>query len=219
MKHLILIVAALLVMQSLPKALAKGPMGVKIATLNLQWFGLGGEFSGTLSDEYRGPWIKEFISIELRDVDVVVFEEIVDVNAFEDLMQPNFKCVSYHHSSPYHQHVVLCHKSHLEFVKEKDDDNYAFEDSALNPMARPALHGVLKRRNGKALLRIFGVHLKAFPNETKTRLQQLAKIASRIKSLKDGLPVAILGDFNSHIAKVTKLKKDDWEYIDRKSVV
>ena len=57
---------------------------LKVASFNIEWFGLGGSMSGSSSDETRDYDLRRFIKRELGDVDVIVFQEIVDVNRFVD---------------------------------------------------------------------------------------------------------------------------------------
>jgi len=189
---------------------------ITFTSFNIRWFGLGGEFSGLPSDEYRSKWLKEFITNNLATSDVIVFEEIVDVTSLaNDVLGQGWACVTYHHPEPRHQHVVLCHKDRFEFVKESDDDNFAIESIAIDPVkSRPGLSGVLKLKDGRPLAHVVGLHLKADPEHSATRMGQAEQLSSRLKQFSDGLPVVVLGDYNTHPAALTGAAKDDEMLID-----
>ena len=148
---------------------------------------------------------------------MIVFQEIVDVARFSKKVIPqNYQCQSYENKGTKHQHVVLCHKNRFRFVMAPGEDNFALEAAALNSRARPALHGILiDWETGDELVHVFGVHLKAFPAETKKRLRQATVIAKAIRDLEHELPVVILGDFNSYFSEKTGKYRDDKVLLDR----
>ena len=189
---------------------------ITFTSFNIRWFGLGGEFSGLPGDEYRSKWLKEFITTNLAASDVIVFQEIVDVMALtKDVLAQGWGCVTYDHPEPRHQHVVLCHKDRFEFVQEKDDDNFAIETIAIDPIkSRPGLAGILRLKNGRSLAHVVGLHLKADPEHSATRMGQAEQLSVRLKEFSDGLPVVVLGDYNTHPAASTGAAKDDEILID-----
>jgi hypothetical protein len=187
---------------------------LKMTTFNLRWYGLGGKQSGRPEDEYRAPWLAEYMKSEesgkVADSDVISFQEVIDVNGVKKIMR-NHNCISYDHPSPTHQHVVLCAKKPLDWVIDGGDDNFAWEEVALpGGKLRPALHAYLSGPSKTIIAHIVAVHLKAGSEFSSLRTKQ-AKILSYLMDTKlnDGKPVILLGDFNTHIAKYTGQEKDD----------
>jgi endonuclease/exonuclease/phosphatase family metal-dependent hydrolase len=173
---------------------------VTFTTFNIRWFGLGGAPGGTDDDEVRATTIKAHMDRENLWADVIAFEEIVDVAALEEMIGDSYLCHSYSSADPKHQHVVLCHLRSLRFDKAADDDNYTLEDVAQGRL-RPAVHGILKTSSGRSLAHLIAVHLKAMPDESEIRSEQITSIARYLKNGQRGqdrdLPVLLMGDFNS----------------------
>ncbi len=169
---------------------------ITITTFNIKLYGIGGEWAGTPEDEYRDPWLQEFLGQVGFNSDVILFQEIVDVNRLQNLMGTNYNCLSYFHPRPKHQKVALCHKTTFGFVKEVIDDNFIIEEVALGKY-RPALWGVLTDNKKIPLMHIVGVHLKARPSSAAKRDKQMEIISKKIGELNDQLPIIVLGDFNS----------------------
>src|SRR4051812_13643824 len=72
---------------------------LKISAFNIRYYGLGGAMAGTPADEHRDGYLREFISSELAGVDVMAFEEIVDVERLQKNVVPaGWGCVSYKHN-------------------------------------------------------------------------------------------------------------------------
>lgn len=188
---------------------------INITTFNVRWFGIGGEYTGTKADEFRDPWIKEFITKKLKKSDVILFQEILDIGRLGIIVAPDLRCQGYKHPHPRHQNVVLCFKNEWQFVPEANDDNYAIESLALDEQwSRPGLHGLLLDENEQPLVHIVGVHLKSSYQHTESRLFQTNAVAKELSKIKDGLPVIVLGDFNTHLAAITQKKADDVQLID-----
>lgn len=169
---------------------------LSITTFNIKYFGLDGDHDGEPGDDYRANTIIAHLNKYNLWSDVNIFQEIVDVPALQSLMGTDYLCHSYDNEDPRHQHVVICHKKKYTFIVASDDDNYALEDVAMERY-RPAVHGILKARNGDRLLHVFGVHLKAQPNQSDIREQQTNVIADYLASRQDLEPVVIAGDFNT----------------------
>lgn len=185
---------------------------LRIASLNLRWYGNNG--SSKPSPEKRDATIRAFLADELRRSDVIVFQEIVDVARLKrEIIGDRMTCHSYQHPDKNHQHVVVCHKNEYELVRESGDNNFAAEEvaeQAADPdRARPALSGLLRLRTGKKVAHVIGVHLKAFPDESETRIRQARVIGERIADFDDDLPVMVIGDFNTYSSEDNPFSKDD----------
>ncbi|EQC47985.1 endonuclease/exonuclease/phosphatase family protein [Bacteriovorax sp. Seq25_V] len=191
---------------------------LKITSFNLKWFGSGGELSGKNSDEYRAPWLSEFIAKYLSTTEVILFQEVVDTQKLINLMASlNFDCHTYLGSGSRHQHLVLCHTDKYSFSPEEGDDNNIFEDIATinGSKLRPAISGVIKEKKSKKFLaHVLGVHLKAGKREGQMREIQTQLLTERIKSYKDKLPVILLGDFNSYPKEFSGAPVGDLERMD-----
>jgi endonuclease/exonuclease/phosphatase family metal-dependent hydrolase len=120
-------------------------------------------------------------------------------------------CITYDGFTGKHQHVMLCHGDDITFVREADDTNFAFEALNLGGL-RPGLHGQLVDAQGNAIAHIIAVHLKAKEDSTAKRLEQARILSERLDALAatgDGVPVIVVGDFNTHRADVTGLAQND----------
>jgi len=188
-----------------------------IATFNVKWFGLGGEISGTQRDEFRGPWIKEYISKNLSQSQAILFQEIVDVDKLKHLMaELNMSCHSYDNSRRNHQHVALCLDNDFSLEKESFEENYAFEElDVTGGSLRPGLRGlIVERRTRKKLFHIMGVHLKANSQSSTTRIKQVKIIAQELNKRKSRIPYVVLGDFNTYNSTMNGRSKDDKNVFD-----
>ncbi len=183
---------------------------LRIATFNVRWYGLDGDLTGSIGTESRNATIREFIGEHLASNDVVVFQEIVDLELFEEEIMPGHTCTTYDGFTGKHQHVMLCHKGAFTFVQEDDDDDFALEALNLGGL-RPGLHGKLLDRDGDPLAHIVAVHLKAKEDSTAKRIQQATILSDRLDVLrtKDDVPVILIGDFNTHRADLTGLAEND----------
>ncbi|MGK0367981.1 MAG: exonuclease III [Thermoproteota archaeon] len=210
MKKIILFCFILLSFESMAKDLS-------IVSFNIRWFGIGGEMSGSASDEFRTKWLTEYIEKNLSKHDVIVFQEIVIKSALYKIMKPlDFYCRSYTSDSRKHQYVVICTKNHLEFVREKYARSYALAavGSVNNSKLRPAVVGIVREKKTKLkLAHILGIHLKAMGHHTETRLKQSRIIRDTINKFKDNLPTVLVGDFNSLNSAATGLFEDDITYM------
>lgn len=190
---------------------AFGAGSLRITSLNIRWYGNNGNIKP--APEKRDATLRAFLSDEIKKADVMVFQEIVDVKRLaKEVVGGGMECHSYQHPDSNHQHVVVCHKSEYDFVREANDNNIAAEEVAAEAAdpdrARPAVSGLLKR-NGQPVAHIIGVHLKAFPKETETRVNQAEAIGERITDFGDDVPVVVIGDFNTYPSTETKKNKDD----------
>ena len=183
---------------------------VSVTTFNIRYYGLGGSMKGTPAQEKRDATLKEFIGRYVPQSDLFVFQEIVDVNRLVNkVLPPNFECISYKHADPKHQHVVLCHKAdQLNFDADPNDPDSVIEEVSINPeRSRPAVHTLVTDKKGQVLFRLIGVHLKAFPHESASRLSQVRSMAKFLKESKTQVPVVIGGDFNTYNTDSTNFTK------------
>ncbi len=188
---------------------------INVGSLNLRWFGLGGEMSGELEDEFRDKWIKEFLRPSLQKLDVITFQEIVDFERLQKLMKSfNFFCLSYKNTYYKHQKVATCYK-HNKYIHQElaSYPNFIIEEigSVDNRKLRPALiFKLLNKKTKKLEAIITALHLKASTDKKSalTRLAQIDILENVTASLK-GYPVVILGDFNTHQKEDTSLERDD----------
>lgn len=177
-------------------AFAQAPTEISITTFNIKFYGLNGNHGGSPGTEARDAKIRNHLTTNDLWTDVMVFQEIVDVAALERMVGEHYKCQSYDNHDPRHQHVVICFKDIFTFEKARDDDNFIIDEVALEKH-RPAVHGVLTWQN-RPLLHVFGVHLKAQPDQTDVRTEQTHLIADYLERRENDEPVVILGDFNTH---------------------
>lgn len=164
---------------------------VTVTYMNVEWFGLH-------ADEARAPTVKQFFDDNRLWADVMVFEEIVNVDLLRSqVLAGNYKCQSYANSAANHQHVVVCYKNQYSLAKASDDDNYTLENVQMNTL-RPAVHGILKDASGNRLLQVMGVHLKAMPDKSDVRREQVQMISDYLADRADQEPAIVVGDFNSY---------------------
>jgi len=205
----------------IPASLPAYGTELKVSSFNIEWFGYGGRNPlrerVTFDDEFRDSSIRDYMDRTIMDSDVIILQEIVNFNRFRSrIIGDEMNCRTYEHSTRYHQHVVLCHKSWLRFVKVPGDRNFKLEAVAINPAkSRPALWGMLEDNDRNPLAYVIGVHLKAYPSETATRLRQIRAMSRAIEDLESDLPVIIAGDFNSHFARDSGQRQDDDQLFNR----
>lgn len=200
----------------LDHVLAEGLVGtsLKIATFNIRWFGLDGGLFGTIGSETRVDSVRSFIEEELGDRDVIVFQEIVDLDLFTEEVMPDHTCITYEGFTGKHQHVMLCHTDAYELRIEADDDDFSLEALKIGQV-RPGLHGTLFTATGSPVAHIVAVHLKANEQSTERRLEQAEVLAARAEELRasSGLPIIMIGDFNTHLAVHTGLSENDEDLV------
>jgi hypothetical protein len=178
--------------------------GFAVTSLNLEWFGRGGEKVGQEQDEYRHGYVRDFLLQKLPASDVFVFQEVVDVGALKDTFH-EFSCASYDENNQMHQHVVICWKNSLHLVASEVIESVRLGSSGL----RPALKVILS--DGNFEVSLYGVHLKAGRSYTKKRQRQVFELS---KVLGSEQKVIIVGDFNTFTSDRTQLEKDDHIYMD-----
>ena len=185
-----------------------GGSSLSFAELNLDWFGVNGEIKNPMGSETRVPSIRKYLQENKLLSDVMVFEEILDLDLLQDgVLDGQYTCHTYQRPNPRHQHVVICHT--LDYILDVADDaeDYALESVDVNGYLRPAVHGILKNKDGTRLVHIFGVHLKANADKSAVRLEQVKNLADYIKQEKGQDPVVVLGDFNTFNADEANMDK------------
>ena len=181
-------------------------VSVSFTELNIKWFGaketiVDNQTPQTRSlQETRTKSIRKFLSDNKLLSDVMIFEEIVDVDLLQsDVLGKTYQCHSYENSDAKHQHVVICHKNNYIFSISDDDENYSLESVNVSGRLRPAVHGILKTKNNKHIAHVFGVHLKANPNMSDVRLNQVNKLVEYINNQEDRSdPIIVMGDYNTY---------------------
>jgi len=179
-----------------------------ITTFNIRFYGLH-------ADEGREPYLQKFLKESVPTSDIIVFEEIVEVPKVKNLVPTDWDCISYDNAAPGHQHVVVCHSSRLQFMKEPTDNNYLIDEVAgpTNSL-RPAVTAIVADKSGKQLFRFVGVHLKAVPDYSKLRVEQSEMIANYLSKVQNPhLPIVIAGDFNTYKAPQNRENEDDIKLI------
>ncbi|MEK6554459.1 MAG: endonuclease/exonuclease/phosphatase family protein, partial [Bdellovibrionota bacterium] len=194
---------------SINASAAAAPSNISITTFNIRYYGLGGSMGGTPAQEKRDATLKKFIAQYVPHSDLFVFQEIVDVDRLVKKVLPtNFECISYKHADPKHQHVVLCHKTDkLSFEDDPNDPDSLIQEVSVNARSRPAVHTLVANRKGEVLFRLIGVHLKAFPHESTTRLGQIQSMTKFLSASKTQVPVVIGGDFNTYNSDPSNFSK------------
>ncbi|HLE11446.1 MAG: hypothetical protein A2504_17510 [Bdellovibrionales bacterium RIFOXYD12_FULL_39_22] len=171
-----------------------------VVSMNLEWFGLGGVSSGRTGDEYRIPWMKEFVNNYFANADIIALQEVVDLSLIPQLVGAQYNCISYHHSHSKHQHVVLCLKSEFTISMIDGESDFIFEDiqehitkplSVSESNLRP---GIFLKASHPQLgeIQIMAVHLKAYADGVNQRMRQIGQIKNVTKNGR----WLIVGDFN-----------------------
>ncbi len=188
-----------------------------ITTLNIRWYGLGGEFNGHIGDEYRDKYLDEYLFEHTPKTDVFVFQEIVDTDRLSELMvRRNYNCLTYHRTLAKHQHVMFCVSKSYKIVRAPREKNFEIEESAIDKQrSRPALHGVITDLRGKKLIHLLGLHLKARPDHSRTRMKQIEAIGNYLKSSKISIPTVMVGDYNAFTARQTGNPHNDMTYFEK----
>lgn len=164
---------------------------LRVSSFNIRWYGKAGEG--------RDADLKEWVGRTLSSSDVIAFEEIVDVERLKhEVLGAGFRCVSYSHPEPEHQHVVLCAQARFRLEPETGAAGFVFPEVALEKY-RPAVAAVLRDQWGKKLAHLIAVHLKAGVEFSDYRREQARRIVKRIqRTFKDNLPTIVVGDLNTH---------------------
>lgn len=162
-----------------------GATALTVTSLNLQWFGRGGEIEGEKADEYRQKYFQELIQLQLSSTDVFVFQEVVNVPMLAEIL-PQWKCESYEPGNLRHQHVAVCARSNISFRSS------TIESVRLGqPGLRPALRADFVVQGKK--ISVIGIHLKAGPEDSAIRFKQVNALRQAVGAD----PVVVIGDFNT----------------------
>ncbi len=169
-----------------------------VTFFNLRWFGLQSDATGQQLVESRVPTIRAFLTAQNAWADVMIFEEIVDVALLErGILENRYECESYDHTDPRHQHVVVCAGNGFRLGLAPDDDNYTYEEVAMG-QKRPAVHAMVTDRSGQEVAHVIGVHLKASPEHSAMRLEQVGMVVEHLKDRRSTVPVIFAGDVNTY---------------------
>jgi endonuclease/exonuclease/phosphatase family metal-dependent hydrolase len=186
-----------------------------VTSFNIKIYGQKSATQETPTLEQRNSALKKFIEKDVPASDVMIFEEIMDKEALFKGVVSQYQCVSYDNARVEHQYVVVCAKAPFKLKMDKqNDDNYALEDVQMGSTGqRPAVHALVVDEKDNALLRVFGVHLSAFPNKSENRVKQAEIISAHLKKADNKIPSMITGDFNTYPASLTGLALSDVELI------
>lgn len=184
---------------------------VSITTFNVRMYGY------VKDSEVRDPELIKFINESIPASDIIVFEEIMDVPRFTKILPAGWACITYDHTAP-HQYVLLCHSSRFNFKREPTDDNDVIDDvSGPKKSLRPAVTAIVTDLKGNTLFRMVGVHLKALPNFSKTRIEQAEIISRYLEKVQDpSIPVVMAGDFNTYKTDLNGQAENDVDLIQKK---
>jgi hypothetical protein len=181
-----------------------GARNFSLTEINLKWFGLNG--SPFEDRETRAASIKQFFKTKKLFADVMVFVEIVDLELLQTaVLGSDYKCQSYTRKDPRHQFVAICHLLKYRFDLASGQKSYALEAVDVTGRLRPAVHGVLKTKAGEAIAHIFGLHLKAMPDQSALRLQQTKAVSQYLAGRGEETPVIVIGDVNTYANDADKM--------------
>lgn len=199
------------------KAHAGSNKQLQLGTFNIRWFG-----SLEHDQTYQLPSttterigaVRDFMAKEVLPLDVVSFEEIVDLTALKKVLPKGWTCASYLHTYKEHQHVAVCVSPSYKLAMVPYDNDTVINETAYYDAerGRPAVRVDVIDKSGTRILRVVGVHLKSAPNFALLRLKQVGMIGRDLKS-DINIPTVVMGDFNSFSAKETGLEKNDTELI------
>lgn len=210
--RLLALLATMTLVQTTQADAGKTRRTIRLTTFNVEWYGLGGKKEGSSVDEHRDASLTQFLSEKVMPTDVISFQEIIDLPRLTKLLPAGWTCASYDTNNPKHQHVALCAAPAFSLEKVEYDDNNIIDEVAIQPdRYRPAVRMNLVDKNTQQVLTtVVGVHLKAMPQYTLTRQQQIQMIATDLLKNKAGRPTVILGDFNTFTKGIVpQLKEDD----------
>jgi hypothetical protein len=142
-----------------------------IISLNIAWYGLGGDINGSPAQEHRDADLSSLLAEAFETHEAGVFEEIVNVDRFvRGVVPPYVDCRSYDHPDQKHQHVVVCVKKPYHFESITSVSEFTWDDVAVGN-TRPALAGKIFDRKGRAILNLIALHLKSSPDFSHVRKQ------------------------------------------------
>ncbi len=196
---------------------------LELVTFNIRWFGLTVDDPRTPNPKPRNPELikkqitsmADFMKKVVNPQSLVVFQEVVDLNALKLILPPNWICDGYRHPNLHHQHVVLCVSPIYRIVNVPYDNNKLIEEVATdNTWSRPAVRADVVDLTGKRILRVVGVHLKAQPNFSQERQRQMTVIANDLRK-GTRIPTILLGDMNTYPVKDSGQQFDDVVLLER----
>ncbi len=181
---------------------------LSFSSFNIRCFGLGGEYNGRFRDEKRQFDLKNMFHDTLKNIDVMIFQEIVDVASFKMLIPNNYNLYHYDHEYERHQNVVFAVKNNHQVIKKELIPCVAIDDT----VSRPAFHLEIDVENN-GVVNMVGVHLKSGSYHTNTRLKQVKAICDYIDLMNKKTPFIIGGDFNTHRIESSEMDYDDLDYL------
>lgn len=203
------------------EASAKGftARNLTVTSFNIRYYGRTDRPDEVPLPSERNQHIKDFIQDEIPYSDVYVFQEIMDKDELiKNVLSRDLKCISYDNDKENHQFIVMCARSKYQWkVDRSNDDNFVIEEVSLGSSGmRPAVHAILQDSKGNDLLRVVGVHLKAFPVRTDMRALQMEYIAKHLAKGDRSIPTVITGDFNTYYEDQTGLSLPDVDILHQK---
>ena len=169
----------------------------QVTTFNIRWYGQGG--NSKPSHEHRNPWLSAFLSHYIQNHDILIFQEIVDPNQFQNqVIAGQMNCLNYNSNLSGHQFIIICIRPGLYFAPFNKDRDYIIEEVATSFALRPAIHTVITDGQ-KVLSHLIGLHLKAGASleNISTRRRQMQALINYLLTKQQNLPTIVAGDLNS----------------------
>lgn len=166
-----------------------------VTSLNIRWYGMGGDLGGQPEDETRDESLRDFLFNHLPHSDVFVFQEITNLEMLQEALF-ELNCQSYTPQIKPHQHVVICTQP---YISQEAKANYDIQLE--RPRLRPALVSNLDLG-----VQVIGLHLKAGPRSWRTRQNQIEALTKTTRFLEKSI---VIGDYNSYRKDVTGANEDD----------
>lgn len=197
---------------------------LEVVTFNVRWFGLTVDDPRSPNPKPRDPALvkrqiasmADFMKRVVNPQSVIVFQEVVDIDALRLILPANWSCDGYRHANKLHQHVVVCASPLYRIVNVPYDGNKIIEGVASDTTwSRPAVRADITDRMGRRILRVVGVHLKSAPNFSMERQRQMNVIGQDLRQTTSPIATVILGDMNSFLRKETGQPLDDADLLER----
>ena len=169
---------------------------LKVSSFNIKCLGTNGIYQGEFGTEKRTGFIRDFLSENLFDSDVIFLQEIVDVSLLKQVLPSNFKIITYEHPFKKHQFIVVAYRFKTCVISSMEK----IPESAINTtVSRPAvfLNLTLLNNNEKApKFNLVGLHIKSGEKKEHIRDYQISTVVNYLKSKNITENLIMLGDFN-----------------------